>query len=293
MTTTIQTTMHTYRFDTSKADGRAAWLALREMLTAQGLQCFNVHADAPANRPKGYVDTTAPALDGVAIDLETAHLFGNQWNTGPVDGISANGLRVFDWYEAIHTNRAIKCGHWLEQTDAMRAIRRDVAKCGYCGKQEPTDEYLFCPHCIDSAYLKQTDLHLTRMLPIAQDKQTRAPLTEKETALLLPRYVHAQTVGTTARGVARVAKMRADLTRERDKARADADTKCAGMLWLLDHVGASVVDNCIYYTHTGRFGFGWRTPVDAAVVSQLLDVISEFPFAYDIKCADGRTLSGN
>ena len=53
----------------------------------------------------------------------------------------------------------------------------------------------------------------------------------------------------------------------------------------MDH-GVSI-DNCIYYSHTGRFGFGWREPVGQAVYSALVDVLCEFPFDYDIKKAEG------
>lgn len=44
-----------------------------------------------------------------------------------------------------------------------------------------------------------------------------------------------------------------------------------------------LASNAIYYTHTQRWGFGWRKPLDAAAHSALLDVISEFPGDYDIK----------
>mgnify|MGYP000721086373 CR=1 FL=1 len=69
------------------------------------------------------------------------------------------------------------------------------------------------------------------------------------------------------------------------KAKAEHD----GMIWLMDH-GISI-DNVIYYNHTGKFSFGWRTPLAKDVVSRILDVISEFPFAYEIKCDDKRTLT--
>lgn len=54
-----------------------------------------------------------------------------------------------------------------------------------------------------------------------------------------------------------------------------------GMLWLWDK-GFSL-DNVIYYSHTGKFGFGWRSPLSDVVASKLLDIISEFPFPYEIK----------
>src|SRR5574342_721932 len=155
----------------------------------------------------------------------------------------------------------------------MRDIRRNTHKCGYCGKQEPAQKgYVFCPHCIGSAYLKSSELHLLRMMPV-EFEGNRAPLTEAEQAHLLPLYKEAQLHGN-----------------ERDKAIYIAETEFKGFTWLMDH--GIKTDNCIYYSHTDRFSFGWRNPVDAEFLSELLDVVSEFPFAYEIKTQDGRTLSG-
>lgn len=61
----------------------------------------------------------------------------------------------------------------------------------------------------------------------------------------------------------------------------NATTERDGKLWIWDH-GFSL-DNVIYYSHTGRFCFGWRQPVSDSVASKLLDVMSEFPFPYTIK----------
>jgi hypothetical protein len=98
----------------------------------------------------------------------------------------------------------------------------------------------------------------------------------------------AQLHGSTERGKERIAKERADLETEYRKEKAAAKTKHDGFLWLMDH-GINT-ENCIYYSHTDRFSFGWRNPVDKEMESAILDVISEFPFAYEIKTADGRKL---
>jgi hypothetical protein len=64
----------------------------------------------------------------------------------------------------------------------------------------------------------------------------------------------------------------------------------AGQLWLLDR--KQPIENVIYYKHTGVFCWGWRAPLADQDVSAVLDYISEFPFPYEIKGADGRTLAG-
>jgi hypothetical protein len=282
-----KTTLHTYYFDVSIADGKAAWDALRAKLKT-GPHCFG---PVLADNYFAFRD-----LDGQEIELETAHLFENQWNT-------ASGLRVFDWALTSHIAGCrvdpenspphIRRGHYLDQTAEMRSLRDNTSACGYCGKQEPAAKgYVFCPHCIDSEYLKEKDLYLTRMMPVSTPN--RAQLSDAERAHLLPLYRDAQLHGTTARGKARIARLRADIARDYAKAIADANAERDGFTWLLDNgFGQLAANNVIFYDHTGRFGFGWRTPCDAATVSALLEKISEFPGSYDIKCADGRTLSGN
>lgn len=58
------------------------------------------------------------------------------------------------------------------------------------------------------------------------------------------------------------------------------------MIWLLDH--GLPLDNVIYYSHTDKFGFGWRSPVSPEVKSKILDLMSEFPFNYEITATDGK-----
>lgn len=274
----MRTVIHTYQFDTRKADERAAYVELAAKLSA-GPHCMKSH---------GQGSHYMPELSFREIELETEHLFDNQWNTAPIEGVSDKGLRVFDWAEDAIFDRGVentwlKQGHWLEQTAEMREIRRNTHKCGYCGKQEPAAKgYVFCPHCIDSEYLTEKDLPLTRMLPVDSPFGTeRAPLSEAERAHLLPLFREAQLHGTTERGKARRLKQRADIAAKAKSAIENATAERDGMLWLLDH-GVNI-DNVIFYSHTGRFGFGWRKPVDAALYSQLCDILCEFPFDYDIK----------
>jgi hypothetical protein len=272
----MRTTIHTYRFDVNNPDEKAAYDALRAKLRSAGLKCFETWGGGSHYKPD---------LDGREIELETKHLFSNQWNTAPIDGISDKGLRVFDWAQDYQIEaKWLKRGHWLEQTAEMREIRRNTNKCGYCGSQEPAAKgYVFCPHCLDSVYLVANMLHLTRMLPV--DAETdRAPLTEAESAHLLPQYRAAQTQNTEKRNTA----ARREIESECANMKRRAHTKRDGMLWLLDH--GFPTDNVIYYS-TDLFCFGWRSPIDAEVLSALLDIISEFPFPYEIKCADGSTLS--
>lgn len=64
----------------------------------------------------------------------------------------------------------------------------------------------------------------------------------------------------------------------------NAKIETEAFTWLLDHLYCDL-DNVIYYTHTGRFCFGWRTPIKSNQVEygKLCELLEEFPFDYDIK----------
>lgn len=274
----MKTILHTYKFDIREPDQKAAWCELKAKFKG-GPRC---HGPVLAD-----VYSPFQALDGQEIELETKHLFDNQWSTAT--------LRVFDWaLEFLPYNKFLMRGHYLEQTAEMREIRRNTDRCGYCGTQEPAAKgYIFCPHCIDSEYLKESDLKLTRMKAVDYQGE-REELSEAERAHLLPLYREAQTHGTTERGKARIAKLRVNLQTRYHKKIASANTERDGYSWLIDNgFGQLAADNVIFYDHTGRFGFGWRTPLDQYTLDRVLESISEFGWPYDIKTADGRTLSGN
>lgn len=275
---TIKTKLVSYYFDTSEPDQKAAYGALKAELKAQGLRCFETWGGSGHYLPF--------AENGAEVELETKQLFSNQWNTAPISGVSDNGLRVFDWAQdyPINFRKCIKRGHYLEQTAEMQAARDNTVACGYCGKQEPAQKgYTFCPHCLDSEYLTSDLLHLTRMQRIS-DTTDRAPLTQAEKDHLLPLFKQAQLHGNSERGKLRIERKYADLKAARDRAIHRAETEYHGFKWLMDHnVNTS---NVIYYSHTDSFCFGWRKPIDGALYGDLVDVLVEFPFSYEIKRAE-------
>lgn len=274
----MQTKIHYYYFNTAHDDEREAYKKLCKKLESQGLEL----SDSISADHRNYYKNLIAPLNGKEIELETTHLFNNQWNTAPTE-TSDQGLRVFDWAEGIHIhNRNIKEGQYLEQTDEMREIRRNTYKCGYCGAQHQAAKGLvFCDKCLDSEYLEEKDLHLLRLLPVEATRGNREHLTDAEKAHLLPQYIEQQTVATNSRKVKALEKQRENLHKDYEKAVYEATTKRDGFLWLMDR--NINIDNCIYYSHTDRFSFGWRKPVSDEVASKLLDIISEFPFNYEIK----------
>lgn len=283
----MQTTLRAYHFDTRIPDELAAWWELRQRLEATHPHCMESHGGGSHYLPW--------ASHGATITLETEHIFNDQWNTAPIDGVTELGLRVFDWALDFEPNgsKHIKRGHYLDQTDEMREIRRNTVKCGYCGHQERAQKgNVFCPACLDSEYLKSDDLKLLRLVPVDEDVPSRQfpELTSVERDYLLPLYWQAQKQGATELGRARIAKARADVETKYARAIKSAEAERDGATWTLDKLPA-LEANRIYYSHTGRHCFGWRTPLEGELLSALLDAISEFPAHYEIRCADGRTLS--
>lgn len=287
---TLQTVLHTYRFDLSDADQKAEYEALTVRLKAMGLRELHMGA---ATRSKH----TGPDMDGLAVTLETKHLFDNQWNTAPIPGYGENGLRLFDWFsDAAVTwgNSHMRAGHWLEQTDEMREIRRNTNACGYCGHQEAAQRgAVFCPKCIGSEYLTEEDLKrgATRMVPVDSGKGNWKALSEAEAAHLLPLFRHAQIHGSSERDKVRLAAARERIEAKAAAAIQNAQTERDGFIWLMDR--GIKTENVLYYAHKGRFSFGWRKPYGGGELSTLLEAMgAEFRWPYDIACADGRTLSG-
>lgn len=278
----MKTKLHHYYFRLGEPAEAKAWSELQKQLLEKGYGPGRMHS---------WGSTTGPSLrnDTEEVEIETACLFDNQWNT--------TTDRVFDWYQYYEVNRAnLARGHWLELTPEMIAARRDTLRCGYCGKHYgplhgPAPENGFCDACLDSPYLKESELHLLRLRSLAQERTksgqyaNRPPLTKAEREELLPRYIARQTTGTDSRARAKRDKQRADVLKEYEEDTAKATTERDGKLWLWDK--GIDLDNVIFYSHTGRFSFGWRSPVSAAVESKLLDVLSEFPFSYDIKSETG------
>jgi hypothetical protein len=260
--------------------------ALRKRLKAEGAHCFRTWGSGGSHY--------RPELDGIEVDLEDKHLFSNQWNTAPIPDHSDTGLRVFDWAEdyPINFSHSIKRGHYLDITPAMREARHNNVKCSYCGHMQRIEAApTFCDRCLDSEYLTEKDLPLLRLRRIDDERKDFDPLTDGEREWLLPKFREAQTSGATVRGRARIADKRRRIAEDYAKAIRVATAERDGFLWLMDHgINPS---NVIYYSHTERFCFGWQKPCAPDFVSSLLDVITEFNFPYDIKCEDGRTLSGN
>jgi len=268
----ITTQLTAYRFNTINPAEREAYHTLCVTLR-ETRECFS--SIAPTERSK---------INSGTVQLETRHVFENQWNTTD-DSETNPKMRVFDWAESIQTNTNIKQGHYLTLSSEMVEIRKDVAKCGYCGSMHwLMDGLVFCNQCLDSEYLEKKDLPLLLLRPIAESKSDRRKLTSMEWGALLPVYIKAQTINVKTAEKSH----RDDIEREYKKSTLEAETRYNGFIWLLDkNVN---IKNCIYYSHQNSFCFGWKQPLSETLHEVLTAVLNEFPFAYTIKCSDDKIL---
>lgn len=282
MSKTIKTKIHAYRYDVTKPVEAKAYADLCAKMEAQGTKCFESW---------GVNSHYQSTLDGIEVELETAFIFDNQWNTAPIPGVTDKGLRVFDWamdYKPDVWARSIKQGHYLDLTPEMIEVRENRLKCGYCGKQydkrDTPPPPAFCNQCLGDEYLKEKDLHLTRIGPVKEHKHS--PLTVEELEGLLPMYKAEQEGKGSERS--RKAREAYGLRLKHDfEISMDAiKTKYEGFKWLFDH-GCSLrlMKNCIYYSHIGIFTFGWNEPLyeGGEDLKWLHANMSEFPAQYDIK----------
>lgn len=276
----LKTTLRTYRFDLREPGDLSKYEALLIELQGWGLECFESHGG------EGHY-AFVKDISGREIELETDTLFGNQWNTAPIEGKSESGLRVFDWaqdprYHFEGHNPYIKQGHYLEQTPEMSEVRHNRFKCGYCGHQTDTPDGEFHSSCWASPHCNETAIRLTRYRRVSLDRSYESPeLTEQELEVVKPLYVQAQLEGAAQRQSEYFAKKRTQLTAARDKAIRVANAEHDGMMWLLDNQIA--VDNAIYYSHINKFSFGWREPLSPDVAKALSEKLANFPFDYEIK----------
>lgn len=254
---TIKTVLHTFSLLTTRPEDCAKYEQLCEKLDdgRHQMRCWPID--------RNYSVEAGP------VELETEFLFSNQWNT-------ADGKRVFDWYEGIVDNPNYRIGHYLEITDEMREIRRNTNVCGFCGHQEAAQKgNVFCCKCLGSPYLKETELYLLRMLPVELHFPNRKPLSKAESEYLTPLYVEAQTKTNQKAMEIRYKTIETDRARKINNANDEAD----GFIWLMDR--DIPTDNVIYYPSTGKFAFGWRSTMSESVEKALVKKLENFPYEYE------------
>jgi hypothetical protein len=295
---TAAATLTAYFFEIDKPEQAAQYAALVEKFKAAGLTPWNSYMpefaspektrffefwkmiDKAAGRPEPDASRrplVSPSGEWSApVSIELANIFDNQMNSA-----APLSARLFDWSEAIVTNKRIKHGYYVT-SDELQQARANTCACGYCGAQyQHAEPGQFCGACLESSYLKRDDLHLLRLRRVS-DKSTasRPPLSPEERAEVLPLFEKARIEGLTKRGQERRAKQRADVAADYEKTVKTATIKRDAYTWLLDR-GVDL-SNVIYYSHTDRFAFGWNNHVEGEELEHLRGILSEFPYAFDL-----------
>ena len=294
MSDSIKADLVYFRIDVSRPEGRKAYAELCESLQKIPFKTWVTQGMFPSGTTNfelhRFIDYLKEKLDihlswkdsqvfNREIHLKTDYLFDDQWSTE--EGFRLHNKALFEW-PALH----IKEGYYIRQNPEMIAVLQSTAKCGYCGHQAPVGEKDFCDKCLHSAYLDESSLYLLCMEPIEKPERRagefmkaskRAPLTQEELEILMPRYVEAQTKVRQEKE----RELRAAIKRNLEQKVELAEIDAKGMLWLLD--ACISVENLIFYPHTKTFCFGWRQPVSEEVRAELVEKLKQFPFDYEIK----------
>lgn len=87
---------------------------------------------------------------------------------------------------------------------------------------------------------------------------------------------------TRLRAIERINKEYVDKCTQADKSKEHAQIERDAKLWCMEH-GVGGMDNLIYYSHTGRFCFGWSKPITGEAKVNLLAKLDGFQWPYDIE----------
>lgn len=221
------------------------------------------------HREKDKYDAKIKTLE--YVNIETKFLFSNQLN-------ASEGLRLFFWHEYRYENPKIKEGYYLELTEEFFNLLNKTVRCGYCGKQY-INKKGFCTACLNSEYLTKDQLFLLRLKPIC-DESNRQQLTEEEKSDIMPLYNRGQFEGKNSRAQIEFRNLKKRYQEDRKK----ANIEYKGFNWLLNNkVDLQYIKNCIYYSHTGIFTFGWREPLSFDNEQTLKGQLENFKFNFEIK----------
>lgn len=198
--------------------------------------------------------------DGSIVDIETKCLFANQWNT-------ACGKRIFQWMEYTWPNDKIKEGYYFVMTDEFKQLLKDKFKCGYCGHQYYKPKQDWCDHCLGSEYLEKSNLGLLRLKPL-KGKVSKLTVPAK----LREAYQIAQEKSLAIRCEKEIQRLR-DNFKESER---NNGIEFRAKLWLLENDIS--IDNFIFYKHTQKCTFGWRTALTKDQIESLKLKLNGFPF---------------
>lgn len=247
--------------------GSEEWCAIRD----SGRHHFNVWGNVGPN------DKEFAPKNEVTLKFDDAHMFTTQL-------VTINGQRVHDWadYMNIHDMHERRhkpdgwlpphrYGHYVVNIDELREIRKDIFKCGYCGKHYK--EGGWCHSCITSEYLRESSLYLLRLLPLYSATPDNYTDTDEVPVSITSNYARADYDQT----VKYIKEQRAASLAHIEVDRVASTLTHAFYTYALT-CGIRVLDlkNCIYYKHTNTFCFGWSNSLSDERLSRLQKALPEY-----------------
>ncbi len=184
------------------------------------------------------------------VEIDTAHLFNNQFNT-------VCGKRVFLWHEFVFTNNDVKQGYFLrgDGIKELKELLNNTLSCGYCGKQYPKQEtdFKYCNNCLNSEHLEHGDLPLLLLLPINSKENRRKNIAlDDKWIKLVNDYQSAQLKLKQKRAKELLEELDNRYRIERYETKVKHDILMLG----------KEVDNLRYYSSKDSWVYGWRVRVD-------------------------------
>lgn len=214
--------------------------------------------------------------------LDQSTIFDNQFNT-------IEGERVFDWNEPIFENRNIRMGYYisLSTKQAIDAYRSTMVKCSFCGHKEQKSEKVFCDKCLGSQYLKESELHLTRLVSVL------TPCSERGKNLSIsPEHREMYRIAQLQQKIEyirqqaerrnkKIVELKETLKKEIEQKTYKCEIQCMVLEAGFD------IDNLIYYAHKNEWVWGWNKPLSQEE-SEIIRS-ANLPFDFTIKMKDGTT----
>ena len=258
----VKVTLNKYQFSTKTPEGAARYKEIEKICAKLGHKLFA----SIGFLKSGWLDKLPDEQT-----IEPKHLFSNQYNT-------VEGFRIFDWKEEI----APQNPHWKEgyylTGDGLKELQQAKANrcaCGYCGAQyEKPVAPFYCAKCIGSEYLTEKNLPLLLVTGIMEKR----PSLKNAPPALLKAWKDVQPEMERLRSEATRARMlkKADQLVEEAKKKSVEIVEEANMLAQLLRANIDT-ENLIHYPHTGRWCWGWRSPLSEADIIDLEKRIRALP----------------
>jgi len=264
-TKTSQPTIRVHRYACQV--GSPEYTEIKRQAKAAGHKLMRVYPRQP-----GYIRKVRSGT--YAID--TKHLFGDQYNTTEDSG----NLRLHDWYEEINPHDDdSRVGYWCELSPELEAAKDARHVCGYCGAQYDNPTHHMCRRCLGSPYLKADELHMLLLVPVRESSGAdRSALVGRLPDGMRAAFEREQEHAAEARKAAEIQRATEHAHSLVENAR-DAVTQAEYERdFHLACIKAGLVrflSNLIYYTHKGRFCFGWRESLTDEDRDTLQATISE------------------